>query len=200
MSSGFEHRIVRVEDRELRKRIYAFIDEYHSYIKYSDRPSRKMYYALFENDALVGVFALSTVFDKPKSVSEYMKKHGLGTNEVANNIVYCLYGHQDKNAGSKFLAMLRRDSVKWWKERYGDDLKAFQTFVLPPRNGAVYKADNWTLIGETAGKSAFVRTIRPSELDQYPEAQRKVFRSGEVKYVIRGYKETESKLIFMKLA
>lgn len=194
------HRIVRVEDKDLRKRVYAFIDEYHSYIKYSDRPARKMYYALFEDEALVGVFALSTVFDRPKTVSEYMKKHSLNTNEVANNIVYCLYGHKDKNAGSKFLSMLRKDAVKWWKERYGDDLKAFQTFVLPPRNGAVYKADNWSLIGETAGKSAFIRTIKESELEHFPEAKRKVYKSGEVKYFIRGFKETEQKHIFMKLA
>ena len=37
------------------------------------------------------------------------------------------------------------------KKKYGDDLKWLITFVAGGNNGAVYKADNWKQIGETAG-------------------------------------------------
>ena len=35
--------------------------------------------------------------------------------------------------------------------KYGDNLKWLITFVAGGNNGAVYKADNWKQIGETAG-------------------------------------------------
>ena len=38
-----------------------------------------------------------------------------------------------------------------WKEKYGDDLKILITFVAGGNNGAVYLADNWEVIGKTAG-------------------------------------------------
>lgn len=137
-----------------------FINTYHSYIKYADRPSRKLYWLLYENSKLIGVFGLSSAFAKSKPVMDYMKENSLGFNEVANNIVYCLYGHKNKNAGSKLLSMLRKDAILWWYERYGDYLRAFQTFVLPPRTGAIFKADNWMLLGKTTGgKSMKTRTL-----------------------------------------
>lgn len=193
------HEIIRATTPDLRKKGREFINQYHSYIKYSDRPSRKMYYNLYEDGNMVGVFALSSVFYKPKSVKEWMVNHDLKSNEIANNIVYCLARHKDKNAGSKFLALLRKDSSVWWHERYGDELKAFQTFILPPRSGAVYKADNWELIGETIGKSQFVRTIKPSEIHNFTKYEKQVFKSGEIRYLVRGFQDTEKKLIFMKL-
>ena len=38
-----------------------------------------------------------------------------------------------------------------WKKKYGDDLNYILTFVGGGNNGAVYKADNWDMVGETAG-------------------------------------------------
>ena len=56
-----------------------------------------------------------------------------------------------RNAGTQVLKELRRQSVLYWKEKYNDDLKYLITFVAGGNNGAVYKADNWTLIGKTSG-------------------------------------------------
>jgi len=147
----YNHTILRATNPELRKQGKEFINTYHSYIKFSDRPSRKCYWNLYENGEMVGVFALASVFDKPKSVKNYMLEYNLKSNEIANNIVFCLANQQDKNAGTKLLSLVRKDAILWWYERYGDLLKAFQTFILPPRNGAVYKADNWSEIGLTKG-------------------------------------------------
>lgn len=194
-------RIERETTRESRSIGKDFINAYHSYIKWTDRPSRKMFWNLYEDDVLVGVFALSSVFDKPKSVKEYMKKHNLESNEVANNVVFCLANQKDKNAGSRLLSLVRKDATIWWKERYGDTLKAFQTFILPPRTGAVYKADNWQLIGMTSGSSLKGTTIREEDLDKYnsKKVKKRVYKSGEVKFLCHEFVQTEKKLIYMKL-
>ena len=56
-----------------------------------------------------------------------------------------------KNGGSQILKQLRKLAPKAWKEKYGDDLEYLITFVGGGNNGAVYKADNWDMVGETAG-------------------------------------------------
>ena len=56
-----------------------------------------------------------------------------------------------KNAGTKILKQLRELAPIEWKNKYGDNLTHLITFVGGGNNGAVYKADNWNMIGETAG-------------------------------------------------
>ena len=180
--------------------ISNFIDKNHSYIDYSERPSRKLYWKLFEDRKMIGVFGLGSAFSQPKDVKEFMEKYDIEFNNLANNIVYCLSGHEDYNAGSKLLAKCRRDAIVWWYERYEDKLKAFQCFVKPPRNGAVYKADNWELVGKTKGESQVTKHIRPDQLDEYEEEEiiAKEFSDGRVMHRVLDYKKTEKKLIFMK--
>src|SRR5690606_27305993 len=124
--------------------------------QWSDRPSRKLYYMLYENGELIGIFGLGSAFHQPKVVSTFMNKYDIKFNELANNIVYAIKPGSNKNIASSFLKLCREQSILDWKERYGDQLKAFQTFVLPPRNGTLYKADNWHLIGQTAGTKSLV--------------------------------------------
>jgi hypothetical protein len=128
-----------------------------------------------------------------------MRGREITFNEVGNNIVYCLAGHTDKNAGSKLLKCCRLDAEKWWRERYGDRLKAFQTFILPPLTGAVYKADNWQQLGSTTGgKTMTMRTLYGSDIEENPKAERRVFKNGEVKHLLREFRDTKPKLIFMR--
>lgn len=55
------------------------------------------------------------------------------------------------NAGTQILKQLRTIAPAAWKQKYGDDLKILITFVAGGNNGAVYLADNWKVIGKTAG-------------------------------------------------
>jgi hypothetical protein len=55
------------------------------------------------------------------------------------------------NAGTQILKKLRNIAPISWKEKYGDELKWLITFVAGGNNGAVYLADNWKIIGHTAG-------------------------------------------------
>ncbi|KKL72725.1 hypothetical protein LCGC14_2082020 [marine sediment metagenome] len=193
-------RIERICDPKERARARDFVNEYHSYIKWADRPSRKLYWTLYEGERLVGVFGLASAFSRPKAVADFMREHGMEFNQVGNNIVYCLAGHHIKNAGTRFLKLLRNDAKQWWHERYGDDLKALQTFILPPRTGAMYKADNWQQLGHTTGGRALAtRTLYGEEREKHPEAEVRTFKSGEVKYLLREWVTTEPKLIFMRI-
>lgn len=176
-----------------------FVNQYHSYIKWADRPSRKLYWLLYEDDRLVGVFGLGSAFARPKAIANYMSQNGIEFNQLGNNIVFALHGHLHKNAGSIFLKLLRRDAFLWWLERYGDELKALQTFILPPRTGSVYKADNWQQLGATTGgKTQSMRTLYGNEIEKHPEAEKRTFKSGEVKYLLREFRDTIPKLIFMR--
>ena len=192
--------IVRATTKDLRSQARNFVDKHHSYIKWADRPSRKLYWLLFEDDKHVGVFGLASAFARPKSVMDYMAEHGLAFNEVGNNIVYCLAGHVDKNAGTRLLRLVRQDAAAWWYERYGDSLRAMQCFILPPRTGALYKADNWQQLGyTTGGRTLVTRTLYGEDRGKHPEAEIRTFKSGEVKYLLREWAVTEPKLIFMRL-
>ena len=191
--------IKRAITTEMRTQARDFINAHHSYIKWADRPSRKMYWLLYEDGIFVGVFGLGSAFARPKSIANYMEERKITFNEVANNIVYGLFGCRDKNAGSSFLKRLRIDAKAWWKERYGDEIKAFQTFILPPRTGALYRADNWKQLGTTTGgKFQKVRTLYGEERAAHPEAEIRTFKSGEIKYLLREFGNTEPKLIFMR--
>jgi hypothetical protein len=192
--------IKRVQSKEDRQVARDFVNRYHSYLNWSDRPTRKLYWLLFQGQTVVGVWALYSAFSRPKAVQEYMHRKGLDFNQVGNNGVFCQQlKYPLANAGSKFLSQLRADAVSWWKERYGDDLKAFQTFILPPWTGSVYKADNWSQIGETtAGKTIKTRTLSAEAAAYEENVEKRVFESGEVRYLKREYIETSPKLIFMR--
>jgi len=192
--------VIRCTTTCLRRKAREIIDTYHSYIKWADRPSRKLYWLLTIDNEPVGAFGLGSAFARPKAVKAFMNEHDIAFNEMANNIVYCLKPDLPKNSGTRFLAQARRDAVHWWYDRYSDTLKVFQCFVLPPRTGAVYKADNWECIGTTSGNSYKTESLygddpRKEKSDRYVSA-----RTGEVKYLLRQPQQVQPKLIFMRHA
>ena len=56
-----------------------------------------------------------------------------------------------KNAGTQVLKLLRKRAPIEWEKKYSDPLLAIFTFVAGGNNGAVYKADNWDVIGMSSG-------------------------------------------------
>lgn len=168
-----------------------FVDANHSYINFHDRPARSLRWLCYEGRELVGAFELSSAWTMPKDVRAFMSLHALEFNEVANNSVYCLAGATTKNAASQFLALLRRDAVQWWMERYGGPLRALQTFILPPRTGACYRADNWQRIGTTVGTSQQTETIR--EPGQEMRLERTFSAGGTPKIILARYPAVREK-------
>ena len=71
-------------------------------------------------------------------------------NSFANNWRFCMR-EKIKNGGTQILKELRRQAPLYWKQQYNQELKYLITFVAGGNNGAVYKADNWKMIGYTSG-------------------------------------------------
>lgn len=73
---------------------------------------------------------------------------------IINNCVYRLEKHT-MNLATRVLAMWRKQIAHDWSARYSVIVHGFETFVVPSeiRTGALYRADNWTYLGETQGSA-----------------------------------------------
>lgn len=139
--------------------VKRIIKNHHSYVPTYQSVGRRIDWLIYDDDTFpleaVGMIGIgSSVYPPPKDMLEYM---GLSKSEykdifntVSNNWRFCMK-KSIKNGGTQILKQLRNLAPQAWKEKYGDDLKYIITFVGGGKNGAVYKADNWEMIGKTAG-------------------------------------------------
>ena len=153
--------LLQVTTKEQKKFVKNIIEKNHSYVPTNASVGRRIdwliYYA--EDDGLlagcIGMIGIgSSVYPPPKDILNHLgvtKEQYKGIfNTIANNWRFC-FSKQIKNAGTQVLKQLRQKAPDAWKNKYGDDLKHIITFVGAGKNGAVYLADNWKRIGETAG-------------------------------------------------
>jgi Domain of unknown function (DUF4338) len=113
------------------------------------------------------------VYPPPKDILNHLgiskEQYKTLFNSIANNWRFC-FSASIRNAGTQVLKQLRQKAPGAWKKKYGDDLKHIITFVGAGKNGAVYLADNWKRIGETAGlpqhKSSSMKWHTGEELKQ----------------------------------
>ena len=124
------------------------INEYHSYIKYKDVPQRRINYIIYRTSdgVAIGAIGISScvlaISVRDKFIGWSKDVRLANSNSVANNYRFCLVPESGiENVGTMALNML-------------------ETFVQPERddsdnkrNGAVYLADNWNMIGKTQGNS-----------------------------------------------
>jgi hypothetical protein len=91
---------------------------------------------------------------------------------IANNSRFLILPDWHRpNLGSKALSLCERRLPNDWQERFGHPLVLLETFVDPERfQGTLYKAANWTYLGETRG---FRRT--PGGYSESPTSPKKLF-------------------------
>ena len=152
-------RLEQVNTDGQKKVVKYLIENYHSYVPSSKSVGRRIDWLIYDDDTFpleaVGMIGIgSSVYPPPKAMLEFM---GLSKSEykdvfntVSNNWRFCMK-KSIKNGGTQILKQVRQLAPKAWKEKYGDDLKYLITFVGGGNNGAVYKADNWFMVGKTAG-------------------------------------------------
>jgi hypothetical protein len=157
-----------------RRMFREIIDGYHSYKRFTDMPTRRIGWLVKEcyTGNIVGAVGISSATAAIKLRDDYIgwtREQRLNhLRHVANNSRFCLVKARITvpNAGSQILRLLRFEGPKCWKRKYGDELVMLETFVDPghdndrlpaaselPRNGAIYRADNWVLLGMTGGYS-----------------------------------------------
>ena len=152
-------KLEQVNTEGQRKVVNTIIEKYHSYVPSSKSVGRRIDWLIYDDDTFplkaVGMIGIgSSVYPPPKAILEYM---GLSKSEykdvfntVSNNWRFCMK-KSIKNGGTQILKQVRNLAPMAWKEKYGDDLEYLITFVGGGNNGAVYKADNWSMVGKTAG-------------------------------------------------
>ena len=147
------------------------IDNFHSYVKYKDSPTRNIRYLVYEGVSgnHIGAVGISSATIAVACRDAFMgwdnKTKMRHLNKLGNNSRFCLVRDNItvKNAASMCLKQLRIEGAKEWKRKYGDPLILLETFVQPERddelngqknrNGCCYRSDNWIEVGMTSGAS-----------------------------------------------
>ena len=131
------------------------IIKHHSYVPTYKSVGRRIDWLIKYDNELIGMIGIgSSTYPPCKDMLRYLnitkKEYRKIFNSFANNWRFCVI-KQIKNAGTQILKELRQQAPIEWKNKYGNELNYLITFVGGGNNGAVYKADNWLLIGKTAG-------------------------------------------------
>ena len=120
-------------------------------------------YLILYDEKVVGVIGgASAVFKTQKrdqylGLSEDRDTKTRQLNSIINNNIFKL-DYSAPNLATIVLKKWRKQIAKDWETLYGVEVAAFETFVVEERlwngktrNGACYRADNWSLVGITSG-------------------------------------------------
>jgi len=131
------------------------IINHHSYVPTNSSVGRRIDWLIHYENRIVGMIGIgSSVYPPPKDLLLYLNttksEYKTIFNSIANNWRFCMT-ERVPNLGTRILKELRHHAPIEWKKKYNNDLTHIMTFVGANKNGAVYKADNWSIIGQTAG-------------------------------------------------
>jgi len=143
--------------------VKRIIEKHHSYVPSARSVGRRIDWLIYHPDYVnalnvpqaVGMIGVgSSVYPPPKDLLSYvgMSKsvYKDNFNSFANNWRFCMTT-SIPNAGSQILKQLRHHAPIEWEKKYKNFLTHIITFVGGGNNGAVYRADNWDMVGQTAG-------------------------------------------------
>lgn len=141
------------------ERYQAFRDRH--YVPNKGTHGQQIHFLIHYNGEIVGIISgASSVYavgarDKffciPKG-RENRQKYYLPA--IINNTVFRLECHE-KNLATRILSRWRKIIAQLWQELYEVPVIGFETFVIEEdwRKGSLYKADNWSYVGETQGNT-----------------------------------------------
>ena len=152
--------ILKLVENDIQKAmVKRIIIKHHSYVPTHRSVGRRIDWLIYEDDNFgskpVGMIGVgSSVYPPPKDLLRYVgmtkSEYKDNFNSFANNWRYCMT-KPIPNAGSQILKQLRYLAPIEWEKKYKNFLSHLITFVGGDNNGAVYKSDNWKMVGETAG-------------------------------------------------
>lgn len=133
------------------------------YVENNGCHGQQVHFIIHYKDKVVGIISgASSVyavksrddfFEIPKDKKIKQKRY---LPAIVNNVVFRLEYHE-KNLATKVLSKFRKLVSILWEDLYGVPVIGFETFVVEEdtRKGALYKADNWSYLGETVGSTKF---------------------------------------------
>ena len=153
---------VRLELTKTSNPLYIEFRKKH-YIPNRGVVGQQLQYLIFYDEKVVGVIGgASAVFKTQKrdqylGLSEDRDPKTRQLNSIINNNIFKL-DYSAPNLATIVLKKWRKQIAKDWETLYGVEVAAFETFVVEERlwngktrNGACYRADNWSLVGITTG-------------------------------------------------
>lgn len=150
-----EVRLKLVENEEDRAVARSLIERHHSYVPTYNSVGRRIDWLVMIDGEVKGMIGIGSATYPPcKDLLRYLNiskgEFRSIFNTIANNWRFCM-AEKIPNIGTRVLKLMRQEASKEWEKKYHDKLEYLMTFVGGGHNGAVYKADNWQVIGETAG-------------------------------------------------
>lgn len=136
---------------------YQAIRDRH-YIPNKGTHGQQIHYKIRYNGVVVGIISGASAVYAVKERDIFFgltnENRRVALNSIVSNVVFRLEYHE-KNLGTKILKMWRKQIAIDWEKQYGVQVHGFETFIIETdtRKGAMYKADNWTYLGETAGST-----------------------------------------------
>lgn len=137
--------------------IYQEIRSRH-YVPNSGAVGQQLHYLIFLDGKVCGIIsggsAAYAVAARDAFFGITKENRTIALNGIVDNTVFRLEKNLP-NLGTQILAMWRRRVAEDWENRYGVKVCGFETFIVeePYRKGSMYKADNWTFVGETNGST-----------------------------------------------
>ena len=120
---------------------------------------RQLHYNILEDSKIIGIITGASAIwssehrDRYYEITNQNRKERI--NKIIDNVVFRLELNE-KNLGTKILALWRRLVKDDWEKKYNDNVIGFETFVFGEnRFGSMYKADNWDFVGMTKGNTKF---------------------------------------------
>jgi hypothetical protein len=162
--------------------------QHHSYVSSAKTVGRVIKYLIWYENRIVGTFWIGSGFKPtPKAILNYFQKSQSEFdkifNEVADNKRFAM-AESIPNLGSQILKAVRHRARNDWFDKYGNQLSAIVTTIGDGKNGAVYLADNWQKIGETAGLPSQRKSVSMKWNETEEIKERFVKPTGENKKVI----------------
>jgi len=136
---------------------YKEIRDRH-YIPNNGAVGQQLHYLILLDDEVVGIISAGSaayaVGDRDKFFGITKENRRIALNSIVDNTVFRLEKNIP-NLGTQILSLWRRTVQVDWKKEYGVEVAGFETFIIENdnRKGALYKADNWTYVGETSGST-----------------------------------------------
>ena len=139
--------------------VYQEIRSRH-YVPNNGAVGQQIHYLIYLDNKIVGIISGGSAAYAVGCRDEYFgitkDNRRIALNGIIDNTVFRLEENLP-NLGTQILSMWRKQIVCDWEQHYGVKPCGFETFIVEEsyRKGSMYKADNWTFVGETQGSTKF---------------------------------------------
>lgn len=148
---------LRLERCRRNNLLYQSIRDRH-YVPNRGAVGQQIHYLIILNGECVGIISGGAAVYAVKCRDDYFgidkENRGIALNGIVDNTVFRLEKSLP-NLGTQVLKLWRNTIQVDWYKKYDVKVAGFETFVIENehRKGSLYKADNWTFCGKTAGNT-----------------------------------------------